>query len=131
MFSRSKYSYISKLFCRTVDSHQLIFILDVDCINSISMCDKYLTRVTRRVPLLEKDLLILPVQMCSSPILSCVRTTESLVCMQCYNVRRPIFVFFSFFLWSFYCLSFCVLQLLATPFGISQTGLSHKNIRRT
>jgi hypothetical protein len=96
MFSRSKYSDISKLFCRTVDSHQLIFILDVDYINSISMCDKYLTRVTRRVPLLEKDLLILLVQMCSSPILSCFRTAESLVCMQFYNVRRPIFVFFPF-----------------------------------
>jgi hypothetical protein len=68
------------------------------------------TRLTRRVPLVEQKLLILPDHLSSPPVLSGVRVTRSLVLFVCF-VDRCL----SFFLWPLCCLFFFDLRILITP----------------
>jgi hypothetical protein len=90
----------------------------------------FVTRLTRRVPLLEQDLLTLPKHMSLPPVFTGVRVTRSLVLYVCFLDR---------------CLSFCTLYLAIVlsvllrytdsdcPFGIFKSslgyvGLCQKNI---
>ena len=59
------------------------------------------TRLTRRVPLVEHELLNLPEHMSSSPVFSGVRVTRYLVLCVCFVDRCLVF-----FIWPLCCLSF-------------------------
>jgi hypothetical protein len=56
----------------------------------------FVTRLTRRVPLVEQELLTLPEHMNSSPVFSGVRVTRSLVLYVCFIDRCLSFCTFSF-----------------------------------
>jgi hypothetical protein len=56
----------------------------------------FVTRLTRRVPLVEQELLTLPEHMSSPPVFSGVRVTRSLVVYVCFVDRRLSFCSFSF-----------------------------------
>ena len=56
----------------------------------------FVTRLTRRVPLVEQELLILPEHLSSPPVFSGVRVTRSLVLYVCFVDRCLFFCSFSF-----------------------------------
>jgi hypothetical protein len=96
----------------------------------------FVTRLTRKVPLVEQELLTLPEHLSSPPVFSGVRVIRSLVLFVCFVDRCFSFCTFSFghcvvcssVFWPLCCLSFCLLAivfsglLLCTdydcPFGI-------------
>jgi hypothetical protein len=59
------------------------------------MITGFVTRLTRRVPLVEQELLTLPVHLSSPPVFSGVRVTRSLVLYVCFVDR--CLSFFTFF----------------------------------
>ena len=67
------------------------------------------TRVTRRVPLLEQELLPHPNHLRSPPVFSGVRVARSLVFSVLFC--RSLFVILSLFIWPLYCLFFFKLQV--------------------
>jgi hypothetical protein len=73
----------------------------------------FVTRLTRRVPLVGHELLTLPEHLSSPLDFRGVRVTRSLVLCVCFVDRCWSFCPFSF--WSFVCLSFFDLQILITP----------------
>ena len=56
----------------------------------------FVTRLTRRVPLVEQELLTLPGHLSSPPVFSGIRVTRSLVLYVCFVVRCLSFCTFSF-----------------------------------
>ena len=71
------------------------------------------SRLTRRMQLVEQELLTLPEHLNSPPVFSGVRVTRSLVvCV--YFVDHCL----SFFFWPFCCLFFFDIRIRITPFGI-------------
>ena len=74
----------------------------------------FVTRVTRRVPHVEQELLTLPEHMSSYPVFSGVRVSRSLVL--CVVFCKSLFVFLYFIFWPLYCLLFFDLRFLITPF---------------
>jgi len=72
-----------------------------------SFITRFVTRLTRRVPLVEQELFTLPEHLSSSPMFSGVRVTRSLVLCVCF-VDRCL----SFFLWPLCCLFFFGLRIL-------------------
>ena len=64
----------------------------------------FVTRLTQRMPLVEQELLTLPGNLKSPPILSEVSVTRSLVL--CIMFYRSLFVLLFFFLWPMHFLSF-------------------------
>ena len=68
---------------------------------------------TRRVPLVEQELLTLPEHVSSPPVFSGVHVTRSLVLCVCF-VDRCLF-FCIFFFWPLYCLYFFDMRTLITP----------------
>ena len=72
----------------------------------------FVTGSTRRLPLVEQELLTFPEHRSSPPIFSGVRVTRSLVC-------RSLFVLLYFFLWSLCCLFFFDIRILITPHFLS------------
>jgi hypothetical protein len=62
----------------------------------------FMLNITRRVPLVEHELLTIPVHLSSPPVFSGVRVTRSLVL--CEMLCRSSVVFLSFFCWSLRCL---------------------------
>jgi hypothetical protein len=71
----------------------------------------FVTRLTRRVQLVEQELLNLPEHLSSSPVFSGVRSYSifSFIYMFC----RSLFVLLYFFLWSLCCLFFDIRILIA------------------
>jgi hypothetical protein len=63
----------------------------------------FMLNITRRMPLVEHELLTIPVYMSSTPVFSGVRVTRSLVL--CVVLCRSFVVLKSFFCWSLRCLS--------------------------
>jgi hypothetical protein len=57
---------------------------------------RFVTRLTRRMPLVERELLTLPAHLNSLPVLSGVRITRSLVLCVCFVDRYLSFCTFSF-----------------------------------
>ena len=78
-----------------------------------------LTRLTRRVPLVEKEPLTLPEHLRSSPVLSGVRVTRSLVVCVCFVDHCLSFL--SFFFWPLCCLFFFYLRILISPLASSNS----------
>jgi hypothetical protein len=60
------------------------------------MLSKFITRLTRRVPLVEQELLILPEYLSSPSVFSAVPVTRSLVLYVCFVDRCLSFCTFSF-----------------------------------
>jgi len=79
----------------------------------------FVTRVIRRVPWVEQDLLTLPEHLNSSRFLvgSCY-STFSFTCMFC----RLLFVLLSFFIWPFCCLSID-LPIMISPLASSNSSI--------
>ena len=73
----------------------------------------FVTRLSRRVPLVEQELLTLSEHLSSPPVLSGVRVTRSLVLYVCF-VARCLFLL-SFFFWSLCCIFFINIRILITP----------------
>ena len=80
----------------------------------------FVSRLTRRVSLVEQELPTLPEHLSSTPVFSRVGVTRSLVF--CVMFCRSLFVLLSFFIWSLCCLSFDV-QILITSLWYLQTFL--------
>ena len=81
----------------------------------------FVTRSTRRVPLVEQELLTHPEHM-SSPSVCCgVRVTRSLVLYECFVDRCLSFC--TFFFWPLYCL-FSDIRILITPFVSSNSSFN-------
>ena len=64
---------------------------------------RFVTRLTRRVPLVEQKLFTLPEHLSSSPVCSRVPVTRSLVLYVCL-IYRSLFVLLYFFIWPLCCL---------------------------
>ena len=75
----------------------------------------FVTRLTRRVSLLEQKLLTLPGHPSSPPVVSWVRVTRSLVLCVCF-VNRCLFF------WPLRCLFFFDMQILITPLVSSNSS---------
>ena len=82
--------------------------------------------VTRRVSLVEQELLTLPKHLNSPPVFGGVHVTPSLVfiCLFC----RSLFVLLYFVFWPLYCLFFFDIRILITPLvsSISSYNKKHK-----
>ena len=86
----------------------------------------FVTRLTRRVPLVEQELLTLPEHLSSHPVFSGVRVTRALIFCICFVDRCLSFCLL--FFWSLCCLFFCLLIIVLSvllrytasdyPFGI-------------
>jgi hypothetical protein len=76
----------------------------------------FVTRLTRRVSLLEQELLTLPEHLSSPPVFSGVHVTRSLVLCVCFVDRCLSFC--PFFLWPLCCLSFIDLRLTKVKYEI-------------
>ena len=75
--------------------------------------------ITRQVPLVEQELLLIPLHLSSPPVFSGVRVTRSLVLWVCF-VDRCL----SFFSWPLRCLFFFELRILITPLVSSCNKMS-------
>ena len=84
----------------------------------------YLTRLTRRVPLVEQVLLTLPQHLSSTPVSSWVLCYSifSFMCMFC----RSLGVLFSFFIYPLCFLSIFDLRILITPLVSSNSSSKHR-----
>ena len=71
------------------------------------------TRLTRRVSLVEQELLTLPQHLSSPPNFGRVRVTRSLVLYVWFC--RSLFVLLYFFFWPLFCLLYFDLRILITP----------------
>jgi hypothetical protein len=81
----------------------------------------FVTRLTRRVPLVEQELLTLPEHLSSPPVFSGVRVTWSLVLCVCFADRCMSFC--TFFFWPLCCLFFFDMQILVASLWYLQTLL--------
>jgi hypothetical protein len=72
----------------------------------------FVTRLTRRVPLVELELLLFPDHLISSPVFSGVGVTPYLVI--CVFYCRSLFVLLYFFFWPLCCLFFFDVWILIT-----------------
>jgi hypothetical protein len=73
----------------------------------------FVTGVTRREQILERELPTLPEHMSSPPVFSGDRDTRSL--MLCVMFCRLLFDLLTFFFWSLCCLSYFDIRILITP----------------
>jgi hypothetical protein len=71
---------------------------------------RFVTRLTRRAPLMEQELFTFPEHLSSSPILSGVRVTRSLALCICFVYRCLSFC--TFFFWPMCCLFFDIRILI-------------------
>ena len=79
----------------------------------------FVTRLTRRMPLVERELPTLPEHLSSCPVFSGVRVARSLVLCVCFVDRCLSFCIF--FFWTLCCLSFDIL-ILITPLVSSNSS---------
>jgi len=89
------------------------------CPKHFPVLSSFMTRLTRRVPFVEQELLILPEHLSSPPVFSGVPITRSLVLCVCF-VDRCL----SFFFWPLCCLFFFDIQILITPLLSSNSSMS-------
>ena len=80
----------------------------------------FVIRLTRRVPLVEHELLTLPDHLSSPPVFRAVRVTRSLVL--CVMFCRSLFVLLFFYFWPLCCPSFFDLWIMITPLVSSNSS---------
>jgi hypothetical protein len=78
----------------------------------------FVTRLTRRVPLVEQKLLTVPEHLSSPPVFSGVRVSRSLVLYVCFVDR-----FLYFFIWPLCCLFFFDIGIMITPLVSSNSSM--------
>ena len=97
-------------------------VLNVAIISGLSIWVSlmFICRLTRRVPLVEKELLTLPEYLSSPPVFSGVQCYSifSFICMFC----RSLFVLLYFFFWQLCCLFFFDIRFLIAPFVSSNSS---------
>jgi hypothetical protein len=81
----------------------------------------FVTRLTRRVPLVEQELLTLPEHLSSPPVFSGVRVTRSLVLYHYVCFVYRCLSFSTFFFWPLCCLFFDI-RILIAPFVSSNSS---------
>jgi hypothetical protein len=98
----------------------------------ITVC---VTRLTRRVSLVEQELLTLPEHLSSPPVFSGVRVTRSLW-GSCYSIFSfigmlcwSLFVLLYFFFWPLCCLFFFDIRILIAPFSPLVSSNSSTTVR--
>jgi len=79
----------------------------------------FVTRLTRRAPLVEQELLTPLEHLTSPPVISGVHVTRSLVLCVCF-VDRCLYFFF----WPLFCLFFFDIRILITPLVSSNSSCS-------
>jgi hypothetical protein len=79
----------------------------------------FVTRVARRMPLLEQELLTIPEHLCSPLVFSgfCVSRSVFLCVLCC----RSLFVLLSFFVWSLLCQSFDLRVLIISLVSVNSS----------
>ena len=82
---------------------------------------RFVTRITRRVLLLDQELITLPEHLSSAPVYRGVRVTRSLVLYVCFV--DLCLSFCNFFCWPLCCLSFDI-RLLVTPLVSSNSYIT-------
>jgi hypothetical protein len=85
----------------------------------------FVTRLTRRVPLVEQELITLPEHLSSPPVFSGFRVTRSLVLCVCIVDRCLSFCTFSFVCWPLCCPFFFDIRILIAPL-VSSSSFFHK-----
>ena len=80
----------------------------------------FVTRLTRRVPLVEQELLTLPEHLSSPPVISGVRVTRSFVFYVCFVDR--CLPFCTFFLLSLCCLFLLDIRIMIAPLVFSNSA---------
>jgi len=83
----------------------------------------FVTRLTRRVPLVEQELLTLPEHLSSPPVVNGVRVTRSLVLCVCFVDRCLSFCTFVF--WLLWCLFFFDIRILIISLVSSNSSYSY------
>ena len=96
--------------------------------SAASTSQSFVTRLTRRVPHVEQELLTLPEHLCSPPVFSGVRVTLSLVLCVCFVDRCLSFCIF--FSWPLCCLSLFDILILITPLVSSNSSCVNLITRR-
>jgi len=86
----------------------------------------FVTRLTRRVPLVEQELHTLPEHPSSSPVFSGVRVTQSLVLYVCFVDRCLSFC--TFFFWPLCCLFFFDIRFLIAPLVSSNSSYLNQKL---
>jgi hypothetical protein len=76
----------------------------------------FVIKVTRRMPLVEQELLTIPQHLSSPPISSVVHVTRSLVL--CVIFCRSLFVLLCLIFWPLCCLSFFDLRILISDYPL-------------
>jgi len=83
----------------------------------------FVTRLTRRVPLVEQELLTLPEHLSSPPFLvGLCYSIYSFMCMFC----RSLFVLLYLFIWLLCCLFFFDIRILITPLVSSNSSYTNQ-----
>jgi len=82
---------------------------------------RFVTRLTRRVPLVEQELLTLPEHMSSPAVFSWVRVTRSLVLYVCF-VDCCLSILLYFLFWRLCCLFFFDIRFLISPLVSSSSS---------
>ena len=117
MAGRRYKKLIIEYLCLTND-HRYAFVVNTSrSFPHSRLITGFVTRLTRRVSLVEQELLTLPVHLRSPPDCSGVRATRSL--SLCFVDRCLSFC--PFFFWPLCCLSFLDLQILITSLWYLQT----------
>jgi hypothetical protein len=89
----------------------------------------FVTRLTRRVPLVEQELLTLPEYLSSPPVFSGVRVTRSLVLCVCFVDR--CLCFYAFSVGHCVVCSSSIYRFWLPPFGIFKLFLFQKRVSRS
>ena len=86
----------------------------------------FITRLTRRVLLVEQELLTIPEHMSSPPVFSGIRSRYSIFSFTC-KFCRSLFVLLSYFFWPLCCLFFFDIRILITSLWYLQTLLVQRD----
>ena len=86
----------------------------------------FVTRLTRRVLLVEQELLTIPEHMSSPPVFSGIRSCYSIFSFMC-KFCRSLFVLLSYFFWPLCCLFFFDIRILITSLWYLQTLLVQRD----
>ena len=87
----------------------------------------FVTRFTRRVPLVEQELLTLPEHLSSPPVSDEVRVTGFLVLCVCFVDRCSSFC--TFVLWPLFCLFFFDIRILIAPLVSSNSSYEKYRVK--
>ena len=124
-FTTLPQQYWNSLFCNSELDMKHIIQMFLSDLHSW-LITGFVSRVTRWMPLVEQELLILPDHPSSPQVFSGVRVTRSLVLYVMFC--RSLFVLLYFFFWPLCCLSFSDLRILIAP--LESSNYSRRNSKQ-